>query len=90
MSLSDEEESRVAIAFDAYLAALDRGDPDLISVAAMDRGRQDIRVYRTLRTCMSHIEAIDVHDEGAFVTWSVRAADGTVVARFSAASEACA
>ena len=84
MSLSDEEESRVAIAFDAYLAALDRGDPDLISVAAMDRGRQDIRVYRTLRTCMSHIEAIDVHDDGAFVTWSVRAADGTVVARFSA------
>lgn len=84
MSLSDEDESRVAIAFDAYLAALDRGDPDVLAVAAMDRARQDMRVYRTLRTCMSHIEAIDGHDEGAFVTWSVRAADGTAVARFSA------
>jgi len=84
MSLSDEDESRVAIAFDAYLAALDRGDIDVLGAAAMDRTRQDVRVYRMLRTCMSHIEAIDGHDEGAFVTWAVRAADGTVVARFSA------
>lgn len=84
MSLSDEDESRIAIAFDHYLAALDRGDADVLSVAAMDRTRLDVRVYRTLRTCMSHIEAIDAHDEGAFVTWAVRAGDGTAVARFSA------
>lgn len=84
MSLPDEIESRVAIAFDEYLAALDRGDMDILATAAMDRTRQDVRVYRMLRTCMSHIEAIDAHDEGAFVTWSVRAADGSVVARFSA------
>jgi hypothetical protein len=84
MSLSDEAESRVAIAFDAYLAALDRGDPQVLAVAASDRTRQDVRIYRMLRTCMSHIEAIDAHDEGAFVTWSIRSADGAVVARFSA------
>lgn len=84
MSLSDEEESRVAIAFDGYLAALDRSDPDVLATAAMDRSRQDVRIYRMLRTCMSHIEAIDAHDEGAFVTWSIRAADGNMVARFSA------
>lgn len=84
MSLSDDDESRVAIAFDQYLAALDRGDNDVLIAAAADRGRQDVRVYRMLRTCMSHIEAIDDHDEGAFVTWSVRAVDGAIVARFSA------
>jgi hypothetical protein len=84
MSLSDEDESRVAIAFDAYLTALDRGDLEVLATAAMDRNRQDVRVYRMLRTCMSHIEAIDAHDEGAFVTWSIRAADGGIVARFSA------
>lgn len=84
MSLSDEDESRVAIAFDQYLAALDRGDRDVLAVAATDRARADVRVYRTVKTCMSHIEAIDEHDEGAFVTWSVRAADGTAIARFSA------
>ncbi|HMY19379.1 MAG TPA: hypothetical protein PKA58_23810 [Polyangium sp.] len=84
MSLSDEEESRVAIAFDGYLAALDRGDPDVLATAAMDRSRQDVRIYRMVRTCMSHIEAIDAHDEGAFVTWSIRSGDGNVVARFSA------
>jgi hypothetical protein len=84
MSLSDEDESRVAVLFDQYLAALDRGDSDVLATAAMDRTRQDVRVYRMLRTCMSHIEAIDAHDEGAFVTWSVRSGDGMVVARFSA------
>jgi hypothetical protein len=84
MSLSDEDESRVAIAFDRYLAALDAGRRDQLMVAAHDRTRQDVRVYRTLRICMSHIEAIDEHDEGTFITWSVRGADGTVVARFSA------
>jgi hypothetical protein len=84
MSLSDAEESRVAIAFDQYLAALDAGQKDLLDAAAMDRTRHDVRVYRTLRSSMSHIEAIDEHDEGTFVTWSVRAADGTPVARFSA------
>ncbi len=84
MSLSDDDESRVAIAFDQYLAALDGGDRNVLSTAAQDRTRQDVRVYRTLRTCMSHIEAIDEHDEGTFVTWSVRSADGVVVARFSA------
>lgn len=84
MSLSDEDESRVAIAFDQYLAALDAGDRTVLGDAGQDRARQDVRVYRTLTMCMSHIEAIDTHDEGAFVTWSVRAADGTAVARFSA------
>jgi len=84
MSLSDDDESRVAIAFDHYLAALDAGDRTVLGDAAFDRTRQDARVYRTLRVSMSHIEAIDAHDEGAFVTWSVRAADGTAVARFSA------
>ncbi|MBK9261065.1 MAG: hypothetical protein IPM54_14815 [Polyangiaceae bacterium] len=84
MSLSDADESRVAIAFDQYLAALDAGQRDVLDAAAMDRTRYDVRVYRMLRASMSHIEAIDEHDEGTFVTWSVRAADGTVVARFSA------
>lgn len=84
MSFSDDDESRVAIAFDQYLAALDAGDRTVLGDAALDRTRQDARVYRTLRMSMSHIEAIDAHDGGAFITWSVRAADGTVVARFSA------
>jgi hypothetical protein len=84
MSLSDAEESRVAIAFDQYLAALDAGQKDLLDAAAMDRTRHDVRVYRMLRNSMSHIEAVDEHDEGTFVTWSVRAVDGTPVARFSA------
>jgi hypothetical protein len=84
MSLSDEHESIVAIAFDQYLAALDAGDRTVLGDAAFDRTRQDARVYRTLGACMSHIEAIDEHDEGTFVTWSVRSADGNVVARFSA------
>ncbi len=84
MSLSDDIESRVAIAFDQYLAALDAGQRDVIDAAAADRSRHDVRVYRTLRMTMSHIEAIDEHDEGTFVTWSVRAADGNPVARFSA------
>jgi hypothetical protein len=84
MSLPDEIESRVAIAFDQYLEALDAGRRDVLDTAAADRGRHDVRVYRTLRLTMSHIEAIDEHDEGTFVTWSVRAADGNPVARFSA------
>src|SRR4051812_9046775 len=84
MSLSDEDESRVAIAFDRFLTALDAGDRTVLGDAAFDRTRQDARVYRTLRASMSHIEAIDEHDEGTFVTWSVRSADGNVVARFSA------
>jgi|GEM_PF-6657902 len=84
MSLSDAQESRVAIAFDQYLAALDAKQKDVLDAAAMDRTRHDVRIYRMLCGSMSHIEAIDEHNEGTFVTWSIRAGDGTVVARFSA------
>lgn len=84
MSLSDDIESRVAVAFDQYLTALDAHQKDVLDAAATDRARHDIRIYRMLPVTMSHIEAIDEHDEGAFVTWSIRSGDGHAVAKFSA------